>query len=80
MGRHPSHDSGACAVGRSSSQCAISSMTAKLAIVQIVSVEAVEPERFEVRLRLEDTSEVVLVMDGPTLCNLADMVSQYATP
>jgi hypothetical protein len=52
-------------------------MTAKLAISQIVSVEA---ERFEVRLQLEDASELVLVMDGPTLCNLADVVSQYATP
>ena len=55
-------------------------MTAKFAIVQIVSIEAVEAERFEVRLQLEDTSEVVLVMDGPTLCSLADMVSQYAIP
>lgn len=55
-------------------------MTAMLPITQIVSVEAVESERFEVRLMLEDTSEVVLSMDGPTLCSLADMVSQYATP
>jgi hypothetical protein len=55
-------------------------MPAKLAIVQIVSVEAVESERFEVRLQLKDASEVVLVMNGPTLCSLADMVSQYATP
>jgi hypothetical protein len=49
-------------------------------VAQIVSVEAVESERFEVRLLLEDASEVVLRMDGPTLCSLADMVSQYATP
>jgi hypothetical protein len=55
-------------------------MTDPLAITQIVSVEAVESEQFEVRLLLEDTSEVVLRMDGPTLCKLADMVSQYATP
>jgi len=55
-------------------------MTATFAITQIVSVEAVESERLEVRLMLEDTSEVVLTMDGPTLCNLADTVSQYATP
>jgi hypothetical protein len=54
-------------------------MTDPLAIIQIVSVEAVELEQFEVRLLLEDTSEVVLRMDGPTLCKLADMVSQYAT-
>jgi hypothetical protein len=54
-------------------------MTATFAITQIVSVEAVESEQFEVRLMLEDTSEVVLRMDGPTLCTLADMVSQYAT-
>ena len=39
-------------------------MTAKLAIVQIVSVETVEAERFEVRFQLEDMSEVILVMDG----------------
>ncbi len=58
----------------------IMNMTAKLAITQIVSVEAVEAERFEVRLQLEDASELVLVMDGQTLCSLADMVSQYATP
>jgi hypothetical protein len=44
------------------------------------NVEAVEAERFESRLLLEDTSELVLRMDGPTLCSLADMVSQYATP
>ena len=28
---------------------------------------------------LGDGSEVVLSMDRPTLCSLADMVSQYAT-
>ena len=55
-------------------------MTNTLAITQIVSVEAVESERFEVRLMLEDASEVILKMDRPTLCSLADMVSQYATP
>jgi hypothetical protein len=48
-------------------------------VTQIVSVEAVESERFEVRLMLEDGAEVVLRMEGPTLCSLADMVSQYAT-
>jgi len=55
-------------------------MTATFPISKIVSVEAVESERLEVRLMLEHTSEVVLTMDGPTLCSLADMVSQYATP
>ena len=50
-----------------------------LHVTQIVSVEAVESERFEVRLMLEDGAEVVLMMDGPTLCSLADMISQYAT-
>jgi hypothetical protein len=50
-------------------------MTAKLAIVKIISVEAVDAERFEVRVQVEDTSELVLVMDGPTLCSLADKVS-----
>jgi hypothetical protein len=49
-------------------------------ITQIEAVEAVEPHTFEVRLLLEDTSTVTLRMDGPTLCSLADMVSQYATP
>ena len=51
-------------------------MTDTLAITQIVSVEAVESEQFEVRLLLEDTSEIVLRMDGLTLCSLADMASQ----
>jgi hypothetical protein len=55
-------------------------MNNKFAIIQIVSVEAVESERFEVRLMLEDTSEVVLTMEGPTLCKFADLISQYATP
>jgi hypothetical protein len=55
-------------------------MTVTFPITQILSVEAVESERFEVRLMLEDTSEVVLTMEGPTLCNLADLFSQYATP
>jgi hypothetical protein len=55
-------------------------MNDTLAITKVESVEAVEAERFEVRLLLEDTSEIVLRMDGPTLCSLADMASQYATP
>jgi hypothetical protein len=55
-------------------------MTDTFLITQVVSVEAVDSEQFEVRLLLEDTSEIVLRMDGPTLCSLADMVSQYATP
>jgi hypothetical protein len=54
-------------------------MSATLPVSQIVAVEAVELARFEVRLMLEDGSEVVLRMDGATLCSLADMVSQYAT-
>ena len=55
-------------------------MNNKLAVDEIISVEAVDSEQFEVRVILEDASEVVLRMDGPTLCSLADMVSQYATP
>jgi hypothetical protein len=55
-------------------------MNDTLAITKVESVEAIESEQFEVRLLLEDTSEVILRMDGSTLCSLADMVSQYATP
>jgi hypothetical protein len=55
-------------------------MTDTMAIARVESVEAIESDQFEVRLLLEDTSEVILRMDGATLCGLADMVSQYATP
>jgi hypothetical protein len=55
-------------------------MAHTLKIQQVEAVEAVEASVFEVRLLLEDASEVVLRMDGDTLCSLADMASQYATP
>jgi hypothetical protein len=55
-------------------------MTDTFAIAKVESVEGIESDQFEVRLLLEDTSEVILRMDGTTLCSLADMVSQYATP
>jgi hypothetical protein len=50
------------------------------AVKQVEAVEEAEPGMFEVRLLLEDASEVTLRMAGPTLCSLADLVSQYATP
>lgn len=51
-----------------------------LVVRQIDAVEEIDGGVFEIRLTLEDESEVVLRMDGPMLCSLADMVSQYATP
>jgi hypothetical protein len=52
----------------------------RFVVTRVESVEAPESAKFEVRLTVEDSSEVVLIMDGPTLCSLADSVSQYATP
>jgi hypothetical protein len=51
-----------------------------LAVKQVEAVEEGEPGVFEVILLLDDASEVSLRMTGQTLCSLADMVSQYATP
>jgi hypothetical protein len=51
-----------------------------LAVKQVEAVEEAEPGVFEVGLLLDDASEVTLRMTGQTLCSLADMVSQYATP
>jgi hypothetical protein len=51
-----------------------------LVVRQINAIEEIDGDVFEIRLTLEDESEVVLKMDGPTLCSLADVVSQYATP
>ena len=39
-----------------------------------------EAGMFDVRLTLHDSTNLTLVMDGQTLCTLADKVSQYATP
>jgi len=50
-----------------------------LEVEQVNAVEAVESTLFEIRLLLQDGSEATLRLDGPTLCSLADMVSQYAT-
>ena len=44
------------------------------------AVEEIGPGIFEVRVLLEDASTATLRMNGSTLCSLADMVSQYATP
>jgi hypothetical protein len=50
-----------------------------LEVEQVNAVEAVESGVFEVRLLLQDGSEVTLKMGTSTLSTLADMVSQYAT-
>ena len=47
---------------------------------KIEAVEEIGPGIFEVRVLLEDASTATLRMNGSTLCSLADMVSQYATP
>ena len=56
------------------------SMAQTLVVTTVEAVEASQPGTFEVRLTLHDSSTVTLVMDGPTLCSLADQASQYATP
>jgi hypothetical protein len=53
---------------------------ARFVISRVEAVHSPEPGMFEVRLTVEDSSEIVLVMDGAILCGLADSVSQYATP
>jgi hypothetical protein len=50
-----------------------------LEVEQVNAVEAVESTVFEIRLLLQDGSEATLRLNGPTLCSLADMVSQHAT-
>ena len=55
-------------------------MNQTLAVTKIGAVEEIGPGIFEVRVLLEDASTATLRMNGPTLCSLADMVSQYATP
>jgi hypothetical protein len=55
-------------------------MNQTLAVTKVEAVEEIGPGIFEVRVLLEDASTATLRMNGPTLCSLADMVSQYATP
>ena len=55
-------------------------MNQTLAVTKIEAVEEIGPGIFEVRVLLEDASTATLRMNGYTLCSLADMVSQYATP
>jgi acyl-coenzyme A thioesterase PaaI-like protein len=55
-------------------------MNQMLAVTKVEAVEEIGPGIFEVRLLLEDASTARLRMNGPTLCSLADMASQYATP
>jgi hypothetical protein len=57
-----------------------SKMGSVLEVEQVNAVEAVESSVFEIRLLLQDGSDAMLRLNGPTLCSLADMVSQYATP
>jgi len=51
-----------------------------IVVTMVEAVEAVESGMFEVRLKLHDSSSLTVVMAGKVLCNLADQVSQYATP
>jgi hypothetical protein len=51
-----------------------------LEVEHVNAVEAIESTIFEISLVLQDGSEATLRLNGPTLCSLADMVSQYATP
>ena len=55
-------------------------MNQMLAVTKVEAVEEIGPGIFEVRVLLEENSMATLRMNGPTLCSLADMVSQYATP
>ena len=54
-------------------------MNQTVVVTRIDAVEGGESGMFDVRLTLHN-STLTLVMDGPTLCSLADQVSQYATP
>jgi hypothetical protein len=49
-------------------------------VTTVEAVETVESGMFEIRLTLHDSSTLTLIMEGQTLCKLADQVSQYATP
>jgi hypothetical protein len=51
-----------------------------LEVQQVNAVEAVDSTVFQIRLLLRDGSEATLRLNSPTLCSLADIVSQYATP
>ena len=52
----------------------------RFVVSRIEAVHSPEPALFELRFTIEDSSEIVLVMNGSVLCKLADSVSQYATP
>ena len=47
-----------------------------LEVQQVNAVEAVDSTVFEIRLLLQDGSGTTLRLNNPTLCSLADMVSQ----
>ena len=51
-----------------------------LEVEKVNAVEVIESTVFEIRLLLQDGSEATLRLNRPTLCTLADMVSQYGTP
>jgi hypothetical protein len=55
-------------------------MAQALVVKSVDAVEEADSGVFEVRLLLNDASEIVLQMKGATLSSLADLVSQYATP
>ena len=55
-------------------------MNQTVVVTRIDAVEGGELGMFDVRLTLHYLTTLTLVMDGPTLCSLADQVSQYATP
>jgi hypothetical protein len=52
----------------------------RFVVSRVEAVHSPEAGMFEVRLTIEDSSEIVLVMDGGVFCSLADSISQYATP
>ena len=55
-------------------------MNNTVVVTKIDAVEGGDAGMFDVRLTLHDSTTLTLVMDGQTLCSLADQVSQYATP
>jgi hypothetical protein len=55
-------------------------MNQTVVVATIDPVEGAEAGMFNVWLTLHDLTNLNLVMDGQTLCSLADQVSQYATP
>jgi hypothetical protein len=51
-------------------------MNQTVVVATIDAVEGAEAGMFNVRLTLHDSTNLTLVMDGQTLCSLADQVSR----